>query len=206
MCICRQSAVRIIGIDAEKGREVLMKSYGLSRSGRWNVILLMVGALLVWLFAIWTFRYLLFLQVDPPQLSLALTAVWSEGLTVNRTVPLLFMVVLIVAAPLTLWNMALEWAATYTPTPDGLRYRALGIELTIAWSTVAEVRLVDADSDEPSHELRLKIDPTGQIGNPLLRLLFVQAYGKSALPVHHGVEQSDDLIDEIRRRSGIVAV
>jgi hypothetical protein len=85
-----------------------------------------------------------------------------------------------------------------------LRYRALGIELTIAWSTVAEVRLVDADSDEPSHELRLKIDPTGQIGNPLLRLLFVQAYGKSALPVHHGVEQSDDLIDEIRRRSGIV--
>jgi len=183
-----------------------MKSYGLSRSGRWNVILLMVGALLVWLFAIWTFRYLLFLQVDPPQLSLALTTVWNEGLTVNRTVPLLFMVVLIVAAPLTLWNMALEWSATYTPTPDGLRYRALGVELTVAWSTVAEVRLVDADSDEPSHELRLKIDPTGQIGNPLLRLLFVQAYGKSALPVHHGVEQSDDLIDEIRRRSGIAAV
>jgi hypothetical protein len=38
-----------------------------------------------------------------------------------------------------------------------------------------------------------------------LRLLFVQAYGKSSLPVHHGVDQSDDLIDEIRRRSGIVA-
>ena len=182
-----------------------MKTYVLSRAGRWNVLLLMIGALLVWGFAIWTFRYLLFLQVEPPVFSVALSSVWQDGLTVNRTVPLVFMLVLMVAAPLTIWNMLMEWAAQYTPTPDGLRFAALGIELLITWSSIGEVRAVDTDSDEPSHEIRLKIDPTSQITNPVLRLLYVQAYGKAVLPLHHGVDQADDLVDEIRRRSGLSA-
>jgi hypothetical protein len=181
----------------------MMKTYQLSATGRRNVMLLMIGAGLIWIFAIWTFQSTLAISYSPGKILDSLQAALGQGLTVDRTVPALFMLVLMVAAPLTIWNIAMEWVARYTPTGDGLRYDAFGISLVIPWSNISDIRAIDADSDEPSHELRLKIDPSAQINNPVLRLLHVQAYGRVVLPVYAGIEHREELIDEIRRRANL---
>ncbi|MFM7679429.1 MAG: hypothetical protein ACKO83_11335 [Roseiflexaceae bacterium] len=181
-----------------------MKTYQLSSLGRRNVLLLMIGAALIWLFAVWVFQSTLAISVSDTQGTLdALQATFSEGLSVDRAVPALFMLVLMVAAPLTMWNIGMEWGVRYTPTADGLRYQSTGVSLVIPWTSIGEIRAIDADSDEPSHELRLKVDPTTQITNPLLRLLHAQAYGRAVLPVYAGIEHREELIDEIRRRAGL---
>ena len=181
----------------------MMKTYQLSATGRRNVMLLMIGAGLSWIFAIWTFQSTLAISYSPGKILDSLQAALGQGLTVDRTVPALFMLVLMVAAPLTIWNIAMEWVARYTPTGDGLRYDAFGISLVIPWSNISDIRAIDADSDEPSHELRLKMDPSAQINNPVLRLLHVQAYGRVVLPVYAGIEHREELIDEIRRRANL---
>lgn len=180
-----------------------MKTYQLSSLGRRNVILLMIGAALIWVFAVWVFQSTLAISMNPATVVSSLQAAVAEGLSVDRTVPALFMVVLMVAAPLTMWNIGMEWGVRYTPTADGLRYQSAGVAMTIPWSSIAEIRPIDADSDEPSHELRLKVDPTPQITNPLLRILHAQAYGRVILPIYAGIEHREELIDEIRRRAGL---
>lgn len=181
-----------------------MKSYQLSSVGRRNAMVLMIGAGLIWAFAVWTFQSTLNISYTPDGVVDSLGVLWSEnGLAVNRAVPALFMLVLMVAAPLTMWNIAMEWVARYTPTNDGLRYESLMVSFVVPWSSVSEIRSVDADSDEPAHELRLKTDPTPQIANPLWRVLHAQAYGRTILPIHAGVDHRDELIDEIRRRANL---
>lgn len=180
-----------------------MKTYQLSSLGRRNVVLLMIGAGLIWIFAVWVLQSTLGISMDPITTLDALQATLQEGLSVDRTVPALFMLVLMVAAPLTMWNIAMEWGARYTPTADGLRYESTGVALMIPWTSIGEIRTVDADSDEPAHELRLKVDPTTQISNPVLRLLHAQAYGRAVLPLYAGLEHREELIDEIRRRAGL---
>jgi hypothetical protein len=180
-----------------------MKTYQLSATGRRNVMLLMIGAGLIWVFAIWTFQSTLAISYSPDKILDSLQASLGQGLTIDRTVPALFMLVLMVAAPLTIWNIAMEWVARYTPTGDGLRYDAFGISLVIPWSNISDIRVIDADSDEPSNELRLKMDPSAQISNPVLRLLHVQAYGRVVLPLYAGIEHREELIDEIRRRANL---
>ncbi len=180
-----------------------MKTYQLSSLGRRNVILLMIGAALIWVFAVWVFQSTLAISMNPASVVDSLQAAIAEGLSVDRTVPALFMVVLMVAAPLTMWNIGMEWGVRYTPTADGLRYQSTGVSMTIPWTSIAEIRSIDADSDEPSHELRLKVDPTPQITNPLLRILHAQAYGRVILPIYAGIEHREELIDEIRRRAGL---
>lgn len=181
-----------------------MKSYQLSSVGRRNALLLMVGAGLIWAFAVWTFQSTLNISYTPDGITNSLGMLWSDdGLSVNTTIPAVFMLVLMIAAPLTMWNIAMEWVARYTPTNDGLRYESMMISMLIPWNSIGEIRAVDADSDEASHELRLKIDPTTQIANPVWRLLHAQAYGRTVLPIHAGVDQRDDLIDEIRRRTNL---
>lgn len=183
-----------------------MKSYQLSAGGRRNALLLMIGAGLIWAFAVWTFQSTLNISYAPDVNADPLGVLWSEeGLSVNKAVPALFMLVLMIAAPLTMWNISMEWMARYTPTNDGLRYESMMVSMVIPWSSISEIRAVDADSDEPSHELRLKSDPTPQIANPLWRLLHAQAYGRTVLPIHAGVDQRDDLLDEIRRRTNLNA-
>lgn len=180
-----------------------MKTYQLSSLGRRNVVLLMIGAGLIWMFAIWVFQSTLAISMDPRTTLDSLQAALKEGMSVDRTVPALFMLVLMVAAPLTMWNIVMEWGARYTPSADGLRYESTGITLMIPWTNIAEIRTIDADSDEPSHELRLKMDPTAQITNPVLRLLHAQAYGRTVLPLHAGIEHREELLDEVRRRAGL---
>ena len=183
-----------------------MKSYQLSTVGRRNAMLLMVGAGLIWAFAVWTFQSTLNISYSSEGFTDSVGGIWDgAGLSVNRVVPALFMLVLMIAAPLTMWNIAMEWVARYTPTNDGLRYESLMVSLMIPWNSIGDIRVVDADSDEPSHELKLKTDPTSQIANPLWRLLHAQAYGRTVLPIHAGVDHRDELIDEIRRRTNVQA-
>ena len=179
-----------------------MKDFQLSGPGRRNAWLMLVGAGLIWVFAIWTFQSTLGISYVPGDVGASLGTMWSEGLTVNRTVPAIFMLVLMVAAPLTMWNISMELVCQYAVTDQGLRYRATGIDITIPWDGITEIRTVDGDSDEPSDELILRDAPSVQIANPVFRLLYSQAYGARVLPVYPGVSDRIELIAEIRRRSG----
>lgn len=180
-----------------------MTQYRLSNEGRRNAWLLLVGALCIWVFSIWTLQTTLGLSYEPGAFSTSLSALWSEGLTVNRTVPSIFMLVLMVAAPLTMWNICMELASTFSVTTAGLRYQSIGIDITIPWDTIADIRAVDADSDEPSDELVLSAAPASQIGNPLLRFLYTQAYGARILPVYPGLTERAALLAAIRSNSGV---
>ena len=180
-----------------------MKEFQLSRGGRRNAWLMLFGAALIWIFAIWTFQSTLGISYVPGDVGASLGTMWTEGLTVNRTVPAIFMLVLMVAAPLTMWNISMELVCRYVVTEQGLRYRAVGVDITIPWDGIADIRTVDADSEEPSDELVLRVAPTAQIPNPLFRLLYSQAYGAKILPVYPGLNERPELMADIRRRSGI---
>jgi hypothetical protein len=180
-----------------------MKTYRLSPSGRRTAMILLVGALIIWGFALWTFRSTLGISYNPLAFWGSLRESIERGLSIGQIVPALLMLVLIVATPLVIWNVLEEWAAAYTPTEDGLRFASLGIALMYPWSGIAAVRPVDADSDEPMDELLLSGDFTSQIRNPLLRFLHAQAYGRMTLPLYAGLEDRDELLAEIQRRAGL---
>ena len=184
-----------------------MKTYRISASGRRTALILLVAALIIWAFALWTLRSTLGAS-DDPSVSFwqALRTNVENGLSISQIVPALLMLVLIVATPLVIWNILEEWAATYTPADDGLHFTSMGVALTYPWKGIGDIRRVDEDSDEPVDELLLKEDYTHQIPNPVLRFLHGQAYGRTKLPLYAGLEDRDELLAEIRRRAGLLEV
>jgi len=181
-----------------------MKTYRLSSAGRRTAVVLLIGALIIWVFALWNFRNTIATSSDPNAGLLdALRANLDRGLSVGQVIPALLMLVLIVATPLVVWNILEEWGASYTPTDDGLRFTSLGITLTYPWNGIIGIRRLDDDTDEPLDEVLLDADHTTQIKNPLLRWLHGQAYGRRRLPLYAGLEDRDALLEEIRLRSGL---
>ncbi len=182
-----------------------MKTYRLSSSGRRTALILLVGALIIWAFALWTFRRTLGISYNPllfwGSLRTAIQGADGQGLAIGQIVPALLMLVLIVATPLVIWNILEEWAAAYTPTDSGLRFASLGIDLVYPWSGIGAIQQLDEDSDEPMDELLLREDYTRQIRNPVLRFLHGQAYGRRKLPLYAGLQERDELLAEIRRRT-----
>jgi hypothetical protein len=178
-----------------------MNTYRISPSGRRTALILLIGALIIWVFAIWTFGSTLGISANPAALWGTLRASIEQGLSISQLVPALLMLVLIVATPLVIWNICEELAAAYTPTEDGLRFAALGVRLLVPWAGINAIRRVDEDSDEPMDELILREDYTGQIRNPLLRFLHAQAYGRTKLPIYAGVADRDGLLAEIRTQA-----
>jgi hypothetical protein len=182
-----------------------MKTYRLSSSGRRTALILLVGALIIWAFALWTFRRTLGISYNPllfwSSLRDAIQGANGQGLSIGQIVPALLMLVLIVATPLVIWNILEEWAAAYTPTDAGLRFAALGVDLIYPWAGIGAIRRVDDDADEPMDELLLREDYTRQIRNPLLRFLHGQAYGRTKLPLYAGLQDRDELLNEIRQRA-----
>lgn len=176
-----------------------MRTYRLTPAGRRLCLALLVGALLIWVFALWSFSSTLRISYNPLAFIGSLRESLAAGIGVAEVVPALLMLALIVATPLLIWNLLEEWGAAYTPTPEGLRFESLGVALTYPWASVQAVRPADDDADEPLDELLLAADQTGQIANPLVRLLHRQAYGRARLPVYPGIERRDELIAEIRR-------
>jgi hypothetical protein len=176
-----------------------MKTYQLSSTGRRTTLILLLGAMAIWGFALWSFRSTLGISYNPLSFWPTLSASLAGGLSIGELVPALLMLVLIVATPLLIWNLLEEWAASYTPTEEGLRYTSLGIDMLYPWHDMQDVRRVDDDSDEPLDEVRFASDHTGQIGNPVVRFLHAQAYGRKKLPVYPGLEERERLIAEIRQ-------
>jgi hypothetical protein len=179
-----------------------MKTYRISSSGRRTALILLVGALIIWIFALWTFGSTL--GINPVALWSTLRVSIEQGLSISQLVPALLMLVLIVATPLVIWNICEELAAAYTPAEDGLRFSALGVRLTVPWAGISAIRRVDEDSDEPMDELLLREDYTSQIRNPLLRFLHAQAYGRNKLPIYAGVAERDDLLATIHQQAELL--
>lgn len=184
-----------------------MKTYHLSQSGRRTALLLLIGSFIIWVFALWTFRRSLSLSYNPllfwDSLRTALLGTNGQGLSIGQIVPALLMLVLIVVTPFVIWNILEEWSASYTPTEQGLRFSALGVDLVYPWEGIRSLVTVDADSEEPLDELELQEDYTKQIKNPVLRFLHGQAFGRTKLPIYAGVEGRDELLAEIRRNAQV---
>jgi hypothetical protein len=181
-----------------------MKTYRISPSGRRTALILLVGALIIWIFAIWTFGSTLGISYNPAELWGTLRASLEQGLSISQIVPALLMLVLIVATPPVIWNICEELAAAYTPTEDGLRFNALGVQLIVPWAGISAIHRVDEESDEPMDELILGEDYTGQIRNRLLRFLHAQAYGRTKLPIYAGVTEREDLLALIREHAELI--
>ncbi len=179
-----------------------MHTYRLSRSGRRTVLILLVGALMIWAFALWTLRSTLNISYNPLLFVPSLQTTLAQGLTVAQVVPALLMIVLIVATPLVIWNLLEEWAASFTPTEHGLQFESLGVKLVYPWSGLVGVRRVDDDDDEPMDELLFDADYTRAISNPLVRFLHGQAYGRTRLPIYAGLEERDALLQVVAERAG----
>ena len=187
-----------------------MKHYRLDATGRRATLLLMAGALVVWLFAIWKLPDLLSTEnvsVRYLRLPSTLAAALTDGLGVSQIVPALLSVVLIVAAPLLIWNLLEEWSTSYTVRDDGLLYDTVqGISVLYPWTAIKGVRRADPESKSADHEVL--VDDVGicQIGNPLLRWLHRQAFGRMRIPIYARVAGRDDLITEIVTRAGLRTV
>jgi len=184
------------------------KTYRLSPTGRRTTLILLVAALIIWGFALWSFNNTLKLsenlQALPllafPQKFLTLLS----GLPLSQLVPALLLFVLLWATPLLIWNLLEEWAAAYTPTPKGLLFESLGISLIYPWEAMQEIRRVDDDDSDPMDEIILLGNPTQQIKNPLLRFLHTQGYGRNKLPIYPGLAERESLLTEIRQHVGLV--
>src|SRR5437868_2340455 len=119
-----------------------MKTYRISSSGRRTAMILLIGALIIWVFALWTFGTTLGISYNPVEFWGSLSNSVEQGLSISQIVPALLMLVLIIATPLVIWNIIEEWAAAYTPAEEGLRFVALGIQLTYPWAGVVAIRRV----------------------------------------------------------------
>jgi hypothetical protein len=179
-----------------------MPTYRLSAAGRRLNLALLVGALAIWSFALWSFSSTLGIQYTPRLFVASTQAAFSAGLTVGRLVPALLMLVLIIATPVLIWNLIVEWSLSYTPSETGLRVSAPGVDLHYPWEQVIALRTLDDDRDEPVDELVLAVDPTAQIPQPLLRLLYRQSFGRDHLPIHPHLAERDALIATIRAHLG----
>ena len=183
------------------------KTYRLGRAGRRMAYLLLTGAVLIWLFALWTLKNTLKLGFRPQNLwpslqNLGRRLVGAEGatpLTAEEAIPAVVMLVLLVVIPLLIWNILEELRASITVRSDGIVFRSLGVELTCPWGDLADLRPVDEESDEPLDELVLRTSHLGEIRNPLVRFLHWQAYGRYKLPLYGGLEEREDLIARIRQ-------
>ena len=179
-----------------------MKTYRPSASGRRITLSLLVGALIIWGFALWSLSSTLSLSYHPAQLWPTLNAALSQGLSIGELIPSLLMVVLIIATPLLIWNLIEEWGAAYMPTAQGLRFTAPLVELVVPWSAVRSLHALDDDQDERFDLLHLTDDLGSQIRNPIARLLHRQAHGRARLLIYPGIAERDALIADIRRLSG----
>ncbi len=187
-----------------------MKHYRLDATGRRATLLLMVGAFVVWLFAIWKLPDLLStdnVRVRYLRLPSTLAAAITDGLGVSQIVPALLFIVLIVAAPLLIWNLLEEWSTSYTVRDDGLLYDTVqGISVLYPWTAIKGVRRADPEAKSPDHEVI--VDDVGicQIGSPWLRWLHRQAFGRMRIPIYARVASRDELIEEIVTRAGLKTV
>ncbi len=181
---------------------VVVKTYRLSTTGRRIALLLALGGGVVWLFAVWKLADVL--GISYLHLPSTLQAVVEGGLTASQIVPAVLLLVLIIAAPLLVWNVVEEWSTSYTVRDDGLLYDTVqGISVLYPWHAIKGLRRVDPEADEPVHELIVDQAGICQINSRVLRWLHRQAFGRSRVPIYAHVVDRDQLLDEIVARAGL---
>jgi hypothetical protein len=191
----------------------------MSKEGRRQAIILLLGVISIWVFALWS-----------------LITILQDGITGVEWVSSLLMLGILVVAPLVAWTTLEEANSRITTDDNGITYTTLGgITLRYAWADIAGFKdkgrkgrvarffLGDDDSDNdktdriedkaravkagedgempPEDEpetllLTLHKDPAGQIANPVVRFLHKQAHG-DALPIYGGLENRKALLAEI---------
>jgi len=176
-----------------------MKTYRMTASGRRLTLILMLAAVLLWIFAVWALQGVL--RIRYLDLAATFRAALRDGLGVGALIPAGILIVMAVAAPLLLWNLAEEWSTRYTVADDGLTYRTLpGIVLHYPWSALRELRA--GEGEDAMGELIVRPGALTQIRNPILRWLHRQAFGNQRVPLYAGIEARDELLNEIIRRAG----
>jgi hypothetical protein len=119
------------------------RTYPISRQGRRQALILLLGVVTVWIFALWT-----------------LITILQDGVSGVEWVSLALMLGLLVVAPLVAWALLEEAYSSITVSDRGIRYRTLaGINLDYAWddfsgfaptggrSRIARFFLGDDDTD-----------------------------------------------------------
>jgi hypothetical protein len=192
-------------------------TFAMSRDGRRQAIVLLLGVISIWVFALWT-----------------LVTTLDAGLSGAEWVTAALMLAVLLVAPLVGWTLLEEANARYTVSTDALTYSTVGgIKLTFPWSEVqgikpkdapgrlarfflgddapalAEPQPAPAEPTEPAEAepdgeprtvlLGLSTSPSAQIGNPVVRFLHKQAHG-DALPIYGGLDNQQTLLDEIASR------
>lgn len=202
-------------------------AYPMSRDGRRQAIILLLGVGSLWVFALWT-----------------LITILEGGISDVEWVSGVLMLGMLLVAPLVAWTL-LEEAYSRVQVGDwGVRYETLaGIKLAYTWdelsgyrqesrSRIARFFLGDREpeeahinskgsraagaagvidntneekeSEEEPETLMLESTKDGamQIANPALRFLHRQAHGSNGLPIYGGLEGRDALLREIASRMG----
>jgi hypothetical protein len=174
-----------------------MKTYRLSPAGRRTALILMLAVILLWLFALWMLPSTLGVRVL--ELASSLRERVATGLSVSQFVQTAILIVMVVAAPLLVWNLWEEWNTSYTVGDDGLTYRTTNaVTLHYPWSHVREIR---ADGDHKA-EVLVSDEGVAPIRHPVVRWLHRQGFSQGRIPIYAGVEARDTLIAEIARHSG----
>lgn len=189
----------------------------MSRDGRRQAIILLLGVVSIWIFALWSFIVIL-----------------DDGVGGVEWVSAFLMLGILIVAPVVAWTLLEEANSRITTGDDGIRYQSLaGIDITYPWEQVAgfpqkgrrgriarfflgeeEVEpepgppqpLPQDGETEPESEeepdtllLNVRADRTAQISNPLVRFLHKQAHG-TGVPIYGGLENRNDLLREINIR------
>jgi len=95
--------------------------YAMSREGKRQALLLLVGVVSIWIFALWS-----------------LITILQDGLSGVEFVSALLMLALLVVAPLVGWTLLEEANARIATSEQGIEYRTLGgVNLRYAWGDIA---------------------------------------------------------------------
>ena len=196
--------------------------YPMSKDGRRQAIILLLGVISIWIFGLWS-----------------LITILQDGITGVEWVSGVLMLGILLVAPLVAWTLLEEANSRVTTDDEGITYSTLGgVSLKYAWADIAgfkdkgrrgrlarfflgdddgdndkqdktdsEARVVNAgdDGEIPPEEdpetvlLTLRKDPAAQIANPVVRFLHKQAHG-SDLPIYGGLENRKALLAEISSR------
>ncbi len=177
-----------------------MKTYRLTRQGRILTLSLIAAVVLLWIFALLSLPGVLGMSYRDFPGSLWVAA--RDGFDASELIPAAILVAMLVAAPMVLAGLVEEWSARYGVTDDALLYQTLpGIALRAPWTAIRSLR--GAERDASVAEVMVPPETLGAIRSPILRAVHRHAIGADRIPIPWDVENRDDLLAEIVRRSGL---
>jgi hypothetical protein len=198
--------------------------YAMSKEGRRQAVVLLLGVASIWVFALWS-----------------LITILEGGITGIEWVSSVLMLGILLVAPLVGWGLLEEAYSRVSLGDAGVRYQTIGgLDVTYRWDdlvgfkkgrgrgriarfflgdgsdeeadptrtgTAIPANEMDSNDEESSEDdpdtllLEVREGHTSRIANPVLRFLHSQAHGH-ALPIYGGLENRDDLLTEINTRLG----